>query len=510
MSYEKQNFTDGQTLKAEHLNRIEDELARKKSWDELDGKPFDKIEGGLRINNFDDFPTEFTTTDTSPAGKYMTSISHSLGKSIFKDYVGQTLTIEYDGTEYECEVFAISDPGSPAGAGNWALVNNTTSVEGSNGDAPFFIFSNTSSFKLYAEESGTHTISVKIEEVVPDEYFPMEEGYIPETIARVKDLQSVSWTGLNDKPSNYVAKKIPVFESSLRCTQYSTYNSAYIEYDFFGVGVAVGDKVFVSWDGVDHECQIEMTPEGIMFLGNYSYSPDFVSGDTVTYPDFPFYMYKTSKGTSYLYCSPDSNIDHEIIVYGVEMVEVLNEEIIPETIARKEELPRMEPKRMMCLDNKEFYADSVYGEGRYYISMYNVIGDFGNASSTDPVLYVKEGDAINVIFDGKEYECVLEDGEWDSTPSILQTNKSMYDDETLPFWILFGDNGGTDTFIHLRDQETHTITIYCDKLVAINPIHEELLPESVAGVVVRSSTEGSTKKFKITVDDAGTITATEV
>lgn len=45
---------------------------------------------------------------------------------------------------------------------------------------------------------------------------------------------------------------------------------------------------------------------------------------------------------------------------------------------------------------------------------------------------------------------------------------------------------------------------------APDPIPEEYLPESVDGVVIRSSTEGSEKKFKLTVDDSGTITATEV
>lgn len=44
----------------------------------------------------------------------------------------------------------------------------------------------------------------------------------------------------------------------------------------------------------------------------------------------------------------------------------------------------------------------------------------------------------------------------------------------------------------------------------IHPLDEKFLPESVDGVIIRSSTEGSTKKFKLTVDDAGTVTATEV
>ena len=39
---------------------------------------------------------------------------------------------------------------------------------------------------------------------------------------------------------------------------------------------------------------------------------------------------------------------------------------------------------------------------------------------------------------------------------------------------------------------------------------EEFLPESVNGVIIRSSTANSTKQFKLTVDDSGTITATEV
>lgn len=48
------------------------------------------------------------------------------------------------------------------------------------------------------------------------------------------------------------------------------------------------------------------------------------------------------------------------------------------------------------------------------------------------------------------------------------------------------------------------------KTQTIHPLDEKFLPESVDGVIIRSSTEGSTKKFKLTVDDAGTITAIEV
>ena len=42
------------------------------------------------------------------------------------------------------------------------------------------------------------------------------------------------------------------------------------------------------------------------------------------------------------------------------------------------------------------------------------------------------------------------------------------------------------------------------------PRNEEFAKRAGADVVIQSSTSGSTKKFKITVDDSGTLTATEV
>lgn len=59
--------------------------------------------------------------------------------------------------------------------------------------------------------------------------------------------------------------------------------------------------------------------------------------------------------------------------------------------------------------------------------------------------------------------------------------------------------------------ENVDVTISFSKIVYGNAkILEASLPESVSGVIIRSSTSGSTKKFKLTVDDTGTISATEV
>lgn len=57
--------------------------------------------------------------------------------------------------------------------------------------------------------------------------------------------------------------------------------------------------------------------------------------------------------------------------------------------------------------------------------------------------------------------------------------------------------------LELRDNYGHGIKIRPDSIVAYQLTFEN-------GIIIRSSTAGSTKKFKITVDDAGTLSATEV
>lgn len=59
--------------------------------------------------------------------------------------------------------------------------------------------------------------------------------------------------------------------------------------------------------------------------------------------------------------------------------------------------------------------------------------------------------------------------------------------------IVFREPGDNAKYYHLKSDEN-------DSLVA----------ENFNGIIINSSTPGSTKKFKITVDDSGTLTATEV
>ena len=79
-------------------------------------------------------------------------------------------------------------------------------------------------------------------------------------------------------------------------------------------------------------------------------------------------------------------------------------------------------------------------------------------------------------------------GTFNGTPSINTT------------YYLSSDN------MTVRETEISTLNGYVDSMIdaAISEYAD------TAEYIIPSSTEGSTKKFKITVDDSGTISATEV
>jgi hypothetical protein len=95
----------------------------------------------------------------------------------------------------------------------------------------------------------------------------------------------------------------------------------------------------------------------------------------------------------------------------------------------------------------------------------------------------------------------------------LENSYGDIEDTGEPFLIrsYFGpeDNLTDKTTVYAADGGEHTISISI-LLNNINKMPECYLPESVSGIVIRSSTLGSTKKFKLTVDDSGTVTAKEV
>lgn len=94
--------------------------------------------------------------------------------------------------------------------------------------------------------------------------------------------------------------------------------------------------------------------------------------------------------------------------------------------------------------------------------------------------------------------------------TFIVTGNPSYDDTGEPFVIRLnfdaGDIFGTTTL----EAGNHTISINGLTRTIIK-IPKEFLPDDIGtAMIVKSSTSGSSKRFKITVDDSGAITATEI
>ena len=131
--------------------------------------------------------------------------------------------------------------------------------------------------------------------------------------------------------------------------------------------------------------------------------------------------------------------------------------------------------------------------------------DSGGVFTADsPVqLGIYVGQTYTVVWDGVEYSCVChvcEDSKYIGNPAAIGLESTgepfLYVTEPIGQWASY-DTATSHTIEVMRQQET------------ITPMSADFMPV-VDGVIISSSTADSTKKFKITVDDSGTIKATEV
>ena len=121
---------------------------------------------------------------------------------------------------------------------------------------------------------------------------------------------------------------------------------------------------------------------------------------------------------------------------------------------------------------------------------------------------IVEGRTYMVNWDGTSYECecfVVKSFLSIGNPSIA----GGVADAGEPFLYAYNPNKASGQFLTLDTSASHTIIVTTAGEV-VTLMAEEFLPSTVNELIMNSSTTDSTKKFKITVDDSGTISATEV
>lgn len=128
-------------------------------------------------------------------------------------------------------------------------------------------------------------------------------------------------------------------------------------------------------------------------------------------------------------------------------------------------------------------------------------GGFPDLTSSD----VNEGDGLVVYFDGVRYPVTVTKITEISFAGNLYLISDQYPNTGEPFLLNFASTRTNVTC----DDNSHTASVYA-LIKNVNKLPEKFLPESVDSVILRSSTADSTKLFSLTVDDSGTIKATEI
>lgn len=121
---------------------------------------------------------------------------------------------------------------------------------------------------------------------------------------------------------------------------------------------------------------------------------------------------------------------------------------------------------------------------------------------------IVDGQTYTVVWDGTEYECVG----IAMKPESAIGNTSIVgegSDTGEPFVYAYNTKQHTGNFATHDSSASHTISVKTTE-ETVTPMAEEFLPSEVNELIMNSSTPNSTKKFRITVDDSGTLKATEI
>lgn len=127
---------------------------------------------------------------------------------------------------------------------------------------------------------------------------------------------------------------------------------------------------------------------------------------------------------------------------------------------------------------------------------------------------VNVGDTVIVYCDGVRYDCVAFDRNGITcigNPAVYSYDETPTPNKETFFMMVIEEGAQIYTGVVGADVTPRTISVYKpgNTQKVPNTMPEEFLPV-LSSVILMSSDTSSTKRFKITVNDAGTITATEV
>ena len=264
--------------------------------------------------------------------------------------------------------------------------------------------------------------------------------------------------------------------------------------------IVEGQTYTVRWDGTEYECVGAVFDSKSSVLGNLSIAGE--SSDTGE----PFiYVYNTKQHTGF-FATLDTAASHTISVkITEETVTPMAEEYLPENIATKSDVESTQKVLDGVFSSVATFTFDKQTSGRdtFVFNAYDYykISDF-NPSPSDVISFkgtTESGDEYTGIFTGQN--CVsYGSGTFFVVASAGRCSIAITESYTGSFT---APSAGLYAKYEVGDPHQTAGTGEFTLRASTGSSY-------ITGLLLRSSTTDSTKKFKITVDDSGTISATEV
>ena len=363
---------------------------------------------------------------------------------------GNTYTVKYNGVEYQCVAVEMTEEGMTAYIfGNYALMSGA----GDTGE-PFIAIVLPAE---YAAAMGVGGMVMSIDGSTPETFAisgsALEIRKLDNRLLDLEWMPEKKWVGTELIPEVTVTGSKHIDGMGAR---------DYLPYD----------RLIVVFDGVEYECFPQFSDDGnipnaFMTMSNV---PDasLIPGEN---PDQKFLIIGVASSTSF------SSSDGGTHTYAIRTVEYEYSKL---------DIGYLGLDWLPVKGTKEIFKPTVFKHNK--------------ATYGGTIFDLK---SIIVIYEGVRYSCPVRFETAEEAAEAADVCSAG--NHLFALWSL---RGGSSVYAYFADGKDHFLSILDGE--SYNKMPEGYLPESVEGVIIRSSTEGSSKKFKLTVDDSGTITATEV
>ena len=423
---------------------------------------------------------------------------------------GQTYTVNWDGTEYIC-VPSLADMGPFIGNLSIAGESNDT------GEPFIYVYDTKHHIALFAtlDTAASHTISVKTtaKTVTPMIFDYMPEGYPTKSVKTTTLMEEQQVTFALNEENEYMARITNAFE------------------------VVGGQAYTVNWDGTEYEC-VEVSEN---VIGNLSIAG---MGDDTGEPFVYGYDARRAVGT---FLTLDTAASHTISVKTTaEIVTPIYEKYLPENLATKTDVENAlstanaaqttANNAQATANNAKTTADAALPKTggavsgnltvdaknnsyRTVISAGEMALQYVNQSGTADDMVVISGQLIPSIVAGKDGPSGFKLSDSGLSLGYTSNNKDgihLYHENgssTAGEIVIQHTNPNNSAKERFSIKSTGRIT--CNNSLKFDCGSEIEVVQTFgetggSAIILRSSTANSTKRFRITVDDSGTLKATEV